>query len=95
MLLYTFYFLLIGAVLRFIILFIAKRKGRSIRRKFISLGDMKDKTFEEIQSKVGQPKMVYDKTDKGFTALWGSFGYAIEIEFIDGKMNVIKNEVIS
>ena len=56
---------------------------------------MKGKTFEEIKNKCGNPRLIFDKTENGFTALWGSFGYAIEIEFIDGKMNVIKNEVIS
>ena len=88
-------FLLIGAILRFIILSIAKTSGRKIRRKFVSLGDMKGKSFEEIKNKCGNPRLIFDKTENGFTALWGSFGYAIEIEFIDGKMNMIKNEVIS
>ena len=95
MILYTLMFLLIGAILRFIILSIVKTSGRKIRRKFISLGDMKGKSFEEIKDKCGNPRLIFDKTENGFTALWGSFGYAIEIEFIDGKMNVIKNEVIS
>ena len=88
-------FLLIGVILRFIILSIAKTSGRKIRRKFVSLGDMKGKSFEEIKNKCGNPRLIFDKTENGFTALWGSFGYAIEIEFIDGKMNMIKNEVIS
>ena len=95
MILYALMFLLIGAILRFIILSIAKTSGRKIRRKFVSLGDMKGKSFEEIKNKCGNPRLIFDKTENGFTALWGSFGYAIEIEFIDGKMNVIKNEVIS
>ena len=95
MLLYVFMFLILGAILRFIILSIAKTSGRKIRRKFVSLGDMKGKSFEEIKNKCGNPRLIFDKTENGFTALWGSFGYAIEIEFIDGKMNVIKNEVIS
>ena len=56
---------------------------------------MKGKTFDEIKYKCGKPRLIFDKCENGFTALWGSFGYAIEIEFIDGKMNVIKNEVIS
>ena len=95
MLLYVFMFLILGAILRFIILTIARTSGRKIRKKFISLGEMKGKTFEEIKYKCGNPRLIFDKTENGFTALWGSFGYAIEIEFIDGKMNVIKNEVIS
>ena len=95
MILYALMFLLIGAILRFIILSIAKTSGRKIRRKFVSLGDMKGKSFEEIKNKCGNPRLIFDKTENGFTALWGSFGYAIEIEFIDGKMNMIKNEVIS
>ena len=95
MLLYVFMFLILGAILRFIILTIARTSGRKIRKKFISLGEMKGKTFEEIKDKCGKPRLIFDKTENGFTALWGSFGYAIEIEFIDGKMNVIKNEVIS
>ena len=88
-------FLLIGAILRFIILSIAKTSGRKLRKKFVSLGDMKGKSFEEIKAICGNPRLIFDKTENGFTALWGSFGYAIVIEFIDGKMNVIKNEVIS
>ena len=95
MLLYVFMFLILGAILRFIILTIARTSGRKIRKKFISLGEMKGKTFEEIKDTCGNPRLIFDKTENGFTALWGSFGYAIEIEFIDGKMNVIKNEVIS
>ena len=88
-------FLLIGAILRFIILSIVKTSGRKIRRKFISLGDMKGKSFEEIKAICGNPRLIFDKTDNGFTALWGSFGYAIEVEFIDGKKKIKKNEVIS
>lgn len=88
-------FLLIGAILRFIILSIAKTSGRKLRKKFVSLGDMKGKSFEEIKAICGNPRLIFDKTDNGFTALWGSFGYAIEVEFIDGKMTVIKKEVIS
>ncbi len=95
MILYALMFLLIGAILRFIILSIAKTGGRRTRKKFVSLGDMKGKSFEEIKVICGNPRLIFDKTDNGFTALWGLFGYAIEIEFIDGKMNVIKNEVIS
>lgn len=95
MILYALMFLLIGAILRFIILSIAKTSGRKLRKKFVSLGDMKGKSFEEIKAICGNPRLIFDKTDNGFTALWGSFGYAIEVEFIDGKMTVIKKEVIS
>ena len=95
MILYAIMFLLIGAVLRFIILAIAKSSGRRIGKKFVSLGDMKGKTFEEIKSKCGNPRLIFNKSDNSFEAYWGSYGYAIEIEFIDNQMTQIKKEIIS
>lgn len=95
MLLYLIMFLVLGAILRFIILAIAKSSGRKIRRKFVNLGEMKGKTFEEIKSKCGNPRLIFNKSDNSFEAYWGSYGYAIEIEFIDNRMTQIKNEVIS
>jgi F0F1-type ATP synthase membrane subunit a len=52
MILYLIMFLVLGAILRFIILAIAKSSGRKIRRKFVNLGEMKGKTFEEIKKQV-------------------------------------------
>ena len=83
MILYAIAFLLIGTILRFIILSIAKSSGRRMRKKFVSLGEMKGKTFEEIKRKCGNPRLVLSKSENNFTAYWAVYGYAIEIEFID------------
>ena len=88
--------LLIGAVLYFIIRGIAKSAGNSLRRKFISLGDMQGKTYTEIVKKVGSPKLTHYGKDGNYFCVWAKYGYAMEIEFTkEGKFLLISKEVIS
>ena len=95
MLLYAIIFLIIGAILRSIILSIAKRAGRRLNKTFCSLGDLKGKSYEDISKRTGEANFV-EGTGYGFYGIWTKRGYFIKILFDEKKNFVrIENEILS
>nr|WP_161625499.1 hypothetical protein [Sporomusa ovata] len=68
-------------------------EGRELQQKFISLGNMKGKTLEEIVTVVGQPNVVSHGIPGATLYTWSAHKYSISIVFINGVCEKIASEI--
>ena len=73
---------LIGGIIFYALISVGVRApGQRLAKKFVSLGDMKGKTFEEIKQVVGLPQSVSYMGDGTILRQWMATGYHICILF--------------
>lgn len=70
------------------------QEARRLNKKFVSLGDMKGKTYQEIASVVGECDSRQELPDGTVLCQWVKPGYLIAIVFDSSmKMVRISNEI--
>ncbi len=74
-----------GLVLAGVISAMVKQPGRNLNSKFISLGELKGKTKEEITSVVGPPNSISATPEGKTVCQWMATGYHIALLF-DGEV---------
>ncbi len=76
-------YFLFGMLFAFIVVAVsavaAQAKGKALKKKFVNLGNFRDKTLDEIVSAVGPPKATLTRADGLKVAQWLEVGYGISI----------------
>ena len=78
-----------GLILFGLIGLLVKAPGRMLAKKFVSLGDMKGKTYDELVKVVGPASSISHTKDEMTLRQWMATGYHIAILF-DKDDKVVK-----
>ncbi len=75
------YPIIIGLLMYFFISWIVKEPGRSLQRKFVSLGNLVGKNKNEITSVAGLPNSISAASNGKTICQWMATGYHIALLF--------------
>jgi hypothetical protein len=70
----------------------AAKRARELSDRFLSLGNMRGKTFDEIKAVVGLPTNIAHGTNGGMGAVWQAGGYQVALSFLNGKFVRVHSE---
>lgn len=90
----SFAFILLGVLLGWLIIHLVTRHpGNELSRKFVAMGDLRGKTYMEIQQVVGKPLQKNAIKDGVFSAAWSGGGYYICLWFENNICQGITDEI--
>jgi len=85
----AFVVLMIALILKILAPSIYASQSISLHKKFVSLGNMTGKSYDEICKVVGSPSISQSVPD-GFEYTWSSPRYAIKLKFNQKKICLMK-----
>ena len=87
--------LIIGPLAWLFYYYVIGGRGKSVRRKFQQIGEVRGQTFEQLRAQAGKPRSDTNLADGVRIVVWGHTGYYVTLRFRNNICEGVTSEVNS